>query len=90
LIRKSRDHKTRTFDGCLRVATASGPDLVVLDRSAPRGLERLLRAHPCSASAYIMRLSNDQPADVETLRRDLRPDAFDTQPQSVRVHELGA
>ncbi|MBV9354689.1 MAG: hypothetical protein JO023_04090 [Chloroflexi bacterium] len=44
-------------DGCLRVATSLGPDLVVLDnRLAPR-TDRLLRAHPRSRRARLVRLS---------------------------------
>jgi CheY-like chemotaxis protein len=44
--------------GCLRVATAVGPDVVMLDpRIATRGeLEKRLRAHPVSASADIVAL----------------------------------
>ena len=43
--------------GCLRVATAIGPDLILLDASLPRRLERLLKAHPVSRHARILRLS---------------------------------
>jgi DNA-binding response OmpR family regulator len=45
--------------GCLRVATSIGPDLVLLDPSLPKRVERLLRAHPTSAKARILRLSED-------------------------------
>jgi DNA-binding response OmpR family regulator len=45
-------------DGCLRVATAIGPDVVLLDPRLPTrtGLERLLKAHPVSAGADILHL----------------------------------
>jgi CheY-like chemotaxis protein len=43
--------------GCLRVATAVGPDVVLLDPKMPARLEALLRAHPVSAAAEILRLS---------------------------------
>jgi DNA-binding response OmpR family regulator len=44
-------------DGCLRVATSLGPDLVLLDnRLAPR-TDHLLRAHPRSRRARVLRLS---------------------------------
>ena len=44
-------------NGCLRVATSVGPDLILLDASLPRRVERLLKAHPVSARARILRLS---------------------------------
>jgi hypothetical protein len=43
--------------GCLRVATSIGPDLVLLDPSLPRRVEQLLKAHPTSARARVLRLS---------------------------------
>jgi CheY-like chemotaxis protein len=46
----------RSEAGCLRVATAVGPDVVLLDANLPTRLEGLLRAHPVSATASIMRL----------------------------------
>jgi hypothetical protein len=39
--------------GCLRIATAVGPDRVVLDRRVPQRLVRLLKAHPVSSSGQI-------------------------------------
>jgi CheY-like chemotaxis protein len=42
--------------GCLRVATAVGPDVVLLDARFPPKLERLLRAHPATAGSDIVRL----------------------------------
>jgi DNA-binding response OmpR family regulator len=46
----------RSEGGCLRVATAVGPDVVLLDSSLPSRLEGLLRAHPASGSASIVRV----------------------------------
>ena len=43
--------------GCLRVATSIGPDVVLLDPAMPRELEQLLRAHPTSARAQILHLT---------------------------------
>ena len=57
-------------DGCLRVATSVGPDLVLLDPSFPERLERLLRAHPISAGAEIMHLSDSVPRSTFTLERE--------------------
>jgi DNA-binding response OmpR family regulator len=51
-----------SFEGCLRVATSVGPDLVVLDTDLPSRLEKLLRAHPRSARARVVHLS--QTTDV--------------------------
>src|SRR5262249_58798323 len=48
-------------EGCLRVATSVGPDLVLLDPSLPPRLERLLKAHPTSADAQILHLSDNVP-----------------------------
>ncbi len=39
--------------GCLRIATAVGPDRIVLDRRVQGRLLRLLKAHPVSSSAKI-------------------------------------
>jgi hypothetical protein len=47
----------RSSDGCVRVATAIGPDVVLLDAALPRSVEGVLRAHPVSASARVHRLS---------------------------------
>jgi hypothetical protein len=43
-------------EGCLRVATSVGPDVVLLDPAFPARLESLLRAHPVSARAQILHL----------------------------------
>jgi hypothetical protein len=48
--------------GCLRVATAVGPDRIVLDRRMGGRLVRLLKAHPVSASAEIDWLPEASPA----------------------------
>ena len=48
--------RARSAAGCLRVATAVGPDMVLLDPSLPRGLERMLSSHPASAAARLVRL----------------------------------
>ena len=45
-----------SFEGCLRVATSVGPDLVVLDSDLPARLEKLLHAHPVSARARVVHL----------------------------------
>ena len=50
-------YAARSTNGCLRVATSIGPDLILLDTSLPARVERLLRAHPTSARARILRLS---------------------------------
>jgi CheY-like chemotaxis protein len=46
----------RSVQGCLRVATASGPDVVLLDDRLSLRTERLLRAHPVSRQARMLRL----------------------------------
>lgn len=48
-----------SLQGCLRVATSVGPDVVLLDPALPRRLEQLLSAHPTSASATILHLSGE-------------------------------
>jgi len=49
--------ETHSDQGCLRVATSVGPDLIVLDPALPSSLERRLRSHPTSAPARIVRLA---------------------------------
>ena len=39
--------------GCLRVAAAVGPDIIILDKTASSRLLKLLAAHPVSARARI-------------------------------------
>lgn len=46
---------------CLRVATALGPDRVVLDPRLPRSLARLLRAHPRTEHAQVTWAEETQP-----------------------------
>ena len=46
----------RSAAGCLRVATAVGPDLVLLDDHLPRRLEGMLRSHPATATAELVRV----------------------------------
>jgi CheY-like chemotaxis protein len=53
----------RSAAGCLRVATAVGPDVVLLDSNLPSRLEGLLRTHPVSAPATVVRL----PEQLRTL-----------------------
>lgn len=48
---------THSAEGCLRVATSVRPDVVLLDPAFPSRLERLLKAHPVSARAQILHLS---------------------------------
>ena len=50
---------THSAEGCLRVATSVMPDVVLLDPTLPPRLERLLRAHPSSAGAQILHLTQD-------------------------------
>ena len=43
----------RDDGGCLRVATAVGPDIIILDDTASSRLLKLLAAHPVSGRALI-------------------------------------
>jgi hypothetical protein len=60
-------YMTHSADGCLRVATSVRADVVLLDPELPNlgRLERLLKAHPLSAGAQILHLS-------ETMRPSFR------------------
>jgi len=60
---------THSVDGCLRVATSVAPDLVLLDPALPSRLEHLIKAHPTSASAQILHLSDSVPRPTYGLRR---------------------
>jgi len=60
---------THSVDGCLRVATSVGPDLVLLDPRLPSRLEHLIKAHPTSAGAQILHLSDSVPRPTYALRR---------------------
>ena len=54
---------THSAQGCLRVATSVGPDVVLLDPALRSGrVEQLLRAHPVSARAKVLHL---EAADLE-------------------------
>jgi DNA-binding response OmpR family regulator len=50
---------THTAEGCLRVATAIAPDVVLLDATFPERVERLLKAHPMLADARVLHLSEE-------------------------------
>jgi hypothetical protein len=50
-------YQTRTPAGCLRVATAVRPDVILLPRGFPRRVARLLQQHPTSARARIVWLT---------------------------------
>jgi len=50
---------THSPEGCLRVATSVAPDVVLLDSAFPKRIEKLLKAHPMSAPAQILHLSDD-------------------------------
>ena len=65
----------RTTDGCLRVATAVGPDAVLLDPDFPPRVEQLLRAHPISGAALIARFraSDECPCLTDPLPAAIAP-----------------
>jgi len=50
-------YAAHSANGCLRVATSIGPDIILLDPALPDNLERLLHAHPVSARARVLHLS---------------------------------
>src|SRR5690348_4731966 len=50
-------YAAHSVGGCLRVATSMGPDIVLLDPALPDRLERLIHAHPVSARARVLHLS---------------------------------
>ena len=51
---------THSMHGCLRVATSVAPDLVLLDPEFPPRLEQLLNAHPTSARATVLHLTEER------------------------------
>ncbi len=51
-------YAAHSWQGALRVATAVGPDVVLLDPALPPRLTSLLKAHPTSARATIMMLAD--------------------------------
>jgi len=62
----------RSEAGCLRVATAVGPDVVILDCNLPRRLDGLLRSHVVSGAANIVRLPAGQamgPSKIQPVGR---------------------
>ena len=56
---------THSAGSCLRVATSVEPDVVLLDPRLPRRLEQLLHAHPSSASAQVLHLTEGSLAALE-------------------------
>src|SRR5215207_11525499 len=62
-------YATHSAAGCLRVATSARPDIVLLDPALPGKLEQLLRAHPTSALAQVLHLSD---ANISATERTLR------------------
>jgi DNA-binding response OmpR family regulator len=63
-------YATHSAGGCLRVATSVSPDIILLDPRLPARLEHLLHAHPISAHARVLHLSESQlgtraPANVQ-------------------------
>ena len=46
--------------GCLRVATAVGPDVVLLDSSLPRQLRGMLRSHPATSDSIIVPIAESR------------------------------
>jgi CheY-like chemotaxis protein len=58
-------------NGCLRVATSIGPDLVLLDPGMPSRLEKLIKAHPTSADARVLHLTSKRSGSG--VDKNLRP-----------------
>jgi hypothetical protein len=48
--------RVRDDAGCLRVATAVGPDIILVDTTASSRLLKLLAAHPASAWSGCLKL----------------------------------
>jgi hypothetical protein len=63
-------YATHSAQGCLRVATSVRPDMIVIDPALPARLERLLRAHPTSAHAQFVHLSDPM---LRVLRTEVAP-----------------
>jgi hypothetical protein len=57
-------YATHSLEGCLRVATSVGPDIVLLDPALPDRLEHLLRAHPVSSRAQLLHISPELPTSL--------------------------
>ena len=62
-------YATHSAAGCLRVATSTRPDIVLLDPALPAKLEKLLRAHPTSATARVLHLSETSLGSISTPAR---------------------
>lgn len=60
---------THSPEGCLRVATSVGPDVILLDRAFPARTKKLLKAHPMSARALMLHVSDDQLSRVASQLR---------------------
>ena len=57
-------YATHSAQGCLRVSTSIGPDLVVIDPALwSARLERLIRAHPTSAHSCVRSMTADDLRD---------------------------
>lgn len=50
----------RSPQGVLRVATALGPDAIVVDALFPDHVQRLLAAHPLTATVRVIRLGTPE------------------------------
>jgi hypothetical protein len=60
---------THSLKGCLRVATSVAPDVVLVDPSFSGRLEQLLGAHPTSARATVLHLTEEMvPRPVPVVR----------------------
>jgi DNA-binding response OmpR family regulator len=66
-------YATHSAGGCLRVATSVSPDVILLDPKLPARLERLLRAHPTSAHAQVLHLSEADLAAPPKPRIEVHP-----------------
>jgi CheY-like chemotaxis protein len=64
-------------EGCLRVATSLGVDMILLDPALPERVERLLRAHPISSRASIQHLAD---ATVRAMLFETRSSAANPRP----------
>lgn len=53
-------YAAHSTDGCLRMATSVGPDLVLMDASISQRVKSLLKAHPTTARTAVMSLSEDR------------------------------
>lgn len=73
----------RSAEGCLRVATSVGPDVVLLDARLPDRLRGMLRSHPATAGSAIVRVSDGETTWSECVavpRPASRPARLSTQP----------